>query len=156
MNGTKGFQWQQVKPMFHFTKLPSFALHLHVVVKAGIFLPPMMYLCFYCHSLPFVTPSTKKNECKYQPALYNNSLWGKALTEALRDLPFQSANASSLKHCCFITEGDVVPACTEGSHNLSLVSVKGPSSSALQQVLGAAWSPRLGSGETGMQNGICR
>lgn len=41
-------------------KSPDFALHLHVVVEAGIFPPPMMYLCFYCHSLPFVTLSAKK------------------------------------------------------------------------------------------------
>lgn len=40
-----------------------------------------------------------------QPTLYNNSLWGEDWTEALCDLPFQSANASSLKRWSFITEG---------------------------------------------------
>lgn len=35
-------------------KLLGFAPHLHVVAKAGVPLL-MMHLCFYCHSLPFVT-----------------------------------------------------------------------------------------------------
>lgn len=56
-------------------KLPGFAPHLHVVVEAGIlffFFTPMMYLCFYCHSFPFVTPSAKN---KIKNKMNVNSSW---------------------------------------------------------------------------------
>lgn len=87
-----------------------------------------------------------------QPTLYNNSLWGKDWTEALCDLPFQSANASSLKRCSFITEGMLsLPAYRARTTFPWCLQRDSPSSSAL---MGAAGGPQLVWGETGWRTGF--
>lgn len=88
-----------------------------------------------------------------QPTLYNNSLWGKDWTEALCDLPFQSASASSLKRCSFITEGMLsLPA--RRAHTFPWCLQRDPPSSSALLVLQESHSrcgERDGHGDWGLQ-----